>query len=151
MLAAVRKCTHHSFVAWSEITEQSRLTYTIWYPVAYTWVADWKEKLINLWKYTSLAKGLIKWEMKAGHVWPPGKACGIHSAPSGWARLRLSGPYHSSRLLSQCEESNQMQMPPCLCLILPPILTVVGNCIAGFCSLDTVQARVCTHKAVTWL
>ena len=53
--------------------------------------------------------------------------------------------YLSSCLLSQSEECTQMQMPPCLCSILTHTFIIVGNSIEAFCSLDTVQPRVCVR------
>lgn len=55
--------------------------------------------------------------------------------------------YLSSRPLLQCEECNQMQIPP------PPLfaqcfthtLIVVGNSIASFCSVGMVLPKVYTH------
>lgn len=52
-----------------------------------------KAKLINLWKHTSLAKRPHQMGDERGTFVALGKACGIRSAPSGWARLHLSGPY----------------------------------------------------------
>lgn len=103
--------------------------------------ADYKAKLITLWKHTSLAKGLIKWGDERVTAVAPWKSlwnlqCPIRSSQAPSLRARQ---YLSSCLLSQCEECNQMQMPPCVCSILTHTFTVVGfNSIAGFCSLDTV-------------
>lgn len=109
--------------------------------------AEWKVKLINLWKHTSLAKGLIKWETKERFLWPPGIVCNMCSPPSGQARLHLSEPYSISAAASFHKVRNviKCKCPPCLCSILSHTFIVVGNGIAGFCYLDTVQPVMCVH------